>query len=202
MTQLEFHYGVMGNSKSAEVAKRAFEQRAAGRNPLIAKPGIDTKAGSKISSRIPGLEVVADLVYPPEVNLFSEITRRVEKRAIDEVVIDEVQFSTETQIEQLYKVAWLLAVPVICYGLKHDFQSRMFPGSKRLFELADRLKPLERIKLCECGEKASFNVRRIGKKFVFEGQQVIIDDGGEVEYVSICPRCFLKSGGLDIQQAT
>lgn len=196
MSPLEFHFGVMGNSKSAEVAKRAFESKNAGRHPLIAKPGIDTKGGKTITSRIPGLEVTADLVYPPDMNIYTEIVARHGAQSIDEVIIDEAQFSTEKQIEELYKIAHLIAIPVICYGLKHDFRSHMFPGSKRLFELANRLKPLEQIKRCECGSIAEFNVRRIGNTINFEGDQVLIDDGSHVEYISICPTCFLKSGGL------
>jgi thymidine kinase len=198
VANLEFHWGVMGNSKSAEVAKRAFELELASKHPLIAKPQVDTKANNNITSRIPGLSVVADLVYPSEMNLFEEISKRHSERLIDEVVIDEAQFSTPKQVEELAKVAWLLFIPIICYGLKHDFQSRMFPGSQRLFELANRIKMLEKIKLCSCGNKASFNVRKIGEKYIFDGDQVVIDDGKqEIVYESICSLCFLKAGGLD-----
>ena len=196
MAQLEFRYTVMGNAKSAEVARHAYALKEGNRTPLIAKPGIDTKAGNWITSRIPGLKVEADLVYPPTLDLYTEVTSRQRKSTIDEIIIDEAQFSTSEQIDQLYQVAWLVGVPVICYGLKHDFQSRLFPGSKRLIELADKLTELEKIKRCECGEKASFNVRKIGGNYTFEGQQVVIDDQSEVEYVSICPKCFLKAGGL------
>jgi thymidine kinase len=196
MPQLEFHYTVMGNSKSAQVATRAYSLKEAGKKALIAKPGVDTKGGQWIKSRIQGLEVEADLVYSPSLDLYDEITNRHRDQILDEVIIDEAQFSTPQQIEQLYQVAWLVAIPVICYGLKHDFQSRLFPGSQRLVELADRLVELEKIKRCECGEKASYNVRRVNGSYTFEGSQVLIDDGSQVEYVSICPRCFLKAGGL------
>ena len=196
MAHLEFHYTVMGNSKSAEVARRAYALKEGGRIPLIAKPGVDTKAGQWIKSRIPGLKVKADLVYPPEMDLYTKLADLQRRGPIAEIIIDEAQFSTPQQIEQLYEVAWLVAIPVICYGLKHDFQSRLFPGSQRLIELADKLVELEQIKRCVCGEKASFNVRKINGNYTFEGEQVVIDDGSHVEYISICPKCFLDAGGL------
>lgn len=186
----------MGNSKSAEVAKRVYEERATGRNPFIAKPRTDTKAGTKIVSRIPGLQVETDLVYSTTDNLYATIKQRDSERKIDVVIVDEAQFSTDIQIEELAKVAWQLIIPVLCYGLKHDFQSKLFPGSKRLIELANRLIELERIKLCPCGEKAEFNVRKINGSYTFTGNQILIDNSNEVEYISICSTCFMKAGGI------
>lgn len=187
----------MGNSKSAEVAKRVYEERGAGRKPFVVKPATDTKAGTKILSRIPGLAVETNLTYSATDNLYNIIQTQHLRTKLDVVIIDEVQFSSPQQIEELAKVAWDLHIPVVCYGLKHDFQSQLFPGSKRLIELANRLIELERIKLCPCGKQAEFNVRKMDDRYVFTGEQILIDGGAKITYVSICSFCFLRAGGIN-----
>jgi thymidine kinase len=102
--------------------------------------------------------------------------------------LDEAQFLTEEQVDQALEVAVLDSVPVLAYGIRTDFQTKAFPGSRRLLEIAHSLEELKTI--CRCGKKAMFNGRLLNGKFVFTGEQVAID-GDQVTYESLCPACYL-----------
>jgi thymidine kinase len=106
--------------------------------------------------------------------------------------VDEAQFLTPAQIDDLFRIAVLDRVPVIAYGLRTDFRTRAFPGSARLLEIAHSLEELKTI--CRCGRKALFNTRRVGEYIVFDGDQVSID-GDDVWYESLCGNCYLEASG-------
>ena len=107
------------------------------------------------------------------------------------VLVDEAQFLSAKQVEQLWIIAKEFNIPVICFGLKTNFKSEFFEGSKRLFELSDKFKELETI--CSCGTKARFNARMVNNKFIKDGEEFVIDDNNkEVKYVPLCGKCYLE----------
>jgi thymidine kinase len=119
-----------------------------------------------------------------------EITKRPRVAC---VIVDEAQFLTRDQISQLYRVAKQHDMSVICYGLRADFRTELFPGSERLFEVADNIEKLPT--MCFCGSQAEFNTRKINGNYVFDGDQVAIEDGIDIQYDSLCGRCYIREGG-------
>ena len=189
MAKLYFRYGAMNSGKSTALMQVAYNYEEQGMRVLILKPQIDTKGGGELVSRL-GVRRKADLLIGPEADVFAavEADRAAHAAPLACVLCDESQFFTPRQAEQLFRVTVDLNVPVICYGLRTDFSLRGFPGATRLLELAHTIEEMKTI--CTCGRKATCNVRRVGGKFVFEGEQVAIDQEGDVQYVSMCPQCY------------
>lgn len=183
MAKLYFRYGAMNSGKSTAVLQVAHNYEERGMHVLLIKPAADTKADKKITSRI-GANREADIILEQNDNLINIITNEV-----DCVIADESQFFTPSQIDQMFEIAVKKNIPVICYGIRTDFQRKLFPGSQRLFELAHSIEELKTI--CRCGKKAIFNGRKIDDKFVFEGSQVAIDGQQKVTYESLCGNCYL-----------
>ena len=134
---------------------------------------------------------VADLLIPPETDVFEAVRQANSTAALACVLCDESQFFTPEQAEQLFMVTVDLNIPVICYGLRADFSLKGFPGSTRLLELAHTIEEMKTI--CTCGRKAICNCRKVNGRFVFEGEQVAIDLENDVQYVSMCPQCYFKA---------
>lgn len=193
MSKLYFRYGAMNSGKSTALLQAAFNYEERGQYVLLAKPAIDYKGDKNIVSRL-GVSREADFLIRPEDNLrelFSNYSQEAEQKtgqAIACLLLDEAQFLTEQQVEQALEVAVLDRVPVLAYGIRTDFQTRAFPGSRRLLEIAHSLEELKTI--CRCGKKAMFNGRLVNGRFVFSGEQVAID-GDKVTYESLCPACYL-----------
>jgi thymidine kinase len=190
MAKLYFRYGAMNSGKSTAVLQVAYNYEERGMRVMLIKPAADTKGNDLIVSRL-GASRKVDVLATPELNLEGVITqwhKDVEK--ISCVITDEAQFFTPEQIEQLMRVAVLHNIPVINYGIRTDFQTKLFPGSARLMELAHTLEELKTI--CRCGKKAIFNGRKIDGQFIFKGAQVAIDGEQSVEYESLCGNCYLK----------
>ena len=155
MAKLYFRYGVMGSSKSAQALITKFNYEEQGMRVWLIKPAADTRYGvDKVRSRI-GLEQVGDAITD-DMNLY-EIFRDREKEFNDVIIADEAQFLTPQHIEQLRDIVDNYNVPVMCFGLRTDFRTKMFPGSARLFELADSVSELKTV--CTCGGKAMVNAR-------------------------------------------
>lgn len=190
MSKLYFRYGAMNCGKSTNLMQVAYNYEERGMNVIILKPKTDTKGGDLVVSRL-GVSRPADLWLGHEKNLLHELlTYFNEKTKPDCILVDEVQFFKRDQIDQLFEVAVTQSVPVICYGLRTDFLMNGFEGSERLLLLAHSLEELKTI--CTCGKKALLNGRKINGQFVFEGEQVAIDGQDEVEYQSLCPKCYFK----------
>ena len=153
----------------------------------IAKPSIDSRDGENlIQSRI-GLKTEAYVISEDE-NIYR--TFQMLRERYDVVIIDEAQFLTEEQINQLGNIVIQLKVPVMCFGLKTDFQTKMFPGSKRLFEIAESISEIKTI--CKCGKKATVNARiDIFGNIITEGEQVEL--GGNDKYIAMCYKCYLEA---------
>ena len=190
MSKLYFRYGAMNSGKSTNLMQVAYNYEERGMRVLLIKPSTDKKGGDKLVSRI-GVERKVDLLIDDAQNIYDEVNKwQSEKYNIDCILVDEVQFFKANQIDELFKVAVCLDIPVICYGLRTDFKMEGFEGSTRLLLLAHSIEELKTI--CKCGKKAILNGRKINNKFVFEGQQVAIDNVDNVEYESLCGHCYFK----------
>lgn len=190
MSKLYFRYGAMNSGKSTNLMQVAFNYEERGMKVKIFKPYVDAKGGNKLVSRL-GFARMADYAIQPDDDLYKIIERWVQREGmINCILIDEVQFLKAKHIDELLKVAVILNIPVICYGLRTDFLMNGFEGSARLLLLAHSIEELKTI--CTCGRKALLNGRKINGEFVFEGEQVAIDMGGEIEYQSLCADCYFK----------
>ena len=190
MSKLYFRYGAMNSGKSTNLMQVAYNYEEREMRVLLIKPSTDKKGGDKLVSRL-GVERKVDLLIDDAQNIYDEVNKwQSEKYNIDCILVDEVQFFKANQIDELFKVAVCLDIPVICYGLRTDFKMEGFEGSTRLLLLAHSIEELKTI--CKCGKKAILNGRKINNKFVFEGQQVAIDNVDNVEYESLCGHCYFK----------
>jgi thymidine kinase len=187
----------MNSGKSTNMLQAAFNYEERGQQVLLAKPQVDTKGDSAIVSRL-GVSREVDFVLEPEADVqleFAKQRERVRRETGIEVsclLIDEAQFLSETQVDDLLRIAIEENVPVLAYGIRTDFQTVAFPGSRRLLEIAHSIEELKTI--CRCGRKAVFNARKIGDRFIFDGDQVAID-GVDVTYESLCGSCYLEESG-------
>ena len=193
MAKLHFKYGAMNSGKSDTLIKTAYNYDERGLATLTVKPALDTKGEDWVVARGGASRRVDVLAHPGE-DLRERVSRAADERGLRPlhcVLVDESQFLEPLQIDQLFRIAKQDAISVICYGLRTDFRTTTFPGAQRLFELADNIEKLPT--MCRCGAQAEFNCRRVGERFVFEGDQVAIDDGdhGVVTYMSLCGNCFM-----------
>lgn len=192
MAKLYFKFGAMKCGKTTDIIKTYYNYKEKGMNVLIMKPGDDKKAGSKIQSRS-GAELDTNYVVNTDVDVYNLIAYHLISNNLDCIIVDEAQFLTSKQVDELSNVVDTFNIPVLCYGLRADAFTNLFPGSKRLFEVADVMEELKAI--CKCGSKATYNLRlnRIDGELipVFEGEQISID-GIDAEYDSVCRPCYKK----------
>ena len=186
MAKLYFKYGAMGSSKTANALITKFNYEERGMRVWLIKPSLDDRNGiCKVHSRI-GIEANA-FVASPDTDLFAEFESR---KDINAVIADECQFFTTVQIDQLRRIVDEYDVPVLCFGLRTDFLTRLFDGSKRLFEVADSITEIKTI--CACGKKAIVNARIDSEGHVLtEGGQILI--GGNDSYVAMCHSCWKQA---------
>ena len=188
MAKLCFKYGAMGCSKSAQALMCKFNYEQKGFNVLLLKPSIDTRdydnGKSVVKSRI-GIKSECEVIRKDQslLELYKKLSLN---KKYDVIIIDEVQFCSEEQINDCKEIS--VDIPVICYGLKTNFRSYLFEGSKRLIEIADSIIEIE--SLCGCGDKATVNARMINGELVTEGEEVVI--GGDETYVAMCYSCWRK----------
>ena len=183
MAKLYFKYGAMGSSKTANALITKFNYEERGMKVWLIKPALDDRDGvAAVRSRI-GLSANA-YVMQADTSIFEEYKKHSD---CDVIIADECQFLTPAQIDDLRKIVDELDIPVLCYGLRTDFLTKLFPGSLRLFEVADSITEIKTI--CECGKKAIVNARIDGEgKIVTEGGQILI--GGNDSYVAMCHSCW------------
>lgn len=185
MTKLYFFYGAMNSGKTTRILQCAYNYEEQGMKPIIMKPKIDTKGNDYIVSRI-GSKRKVDFLIENKMNIYDIIVEKYTN--VDLLIVDEAQFLSERQVNQLMDVVIDLHIPVMCYGLRTDFKGNSFPGAKRLLEIAHELTEIKNI--CECGHKAMFNVRLVDGKVQTEGDSVAIDGEGKITYTAACARCF------------
>ena len=210
VAKLYFRYGAMNSGKSTGLLQTAYNYEERGQRVLLIKAVVDTKGEDSVVSRL-GVSRRVDLLVDADDDLRALVRQRALagaqpvcgaggaqreavslREVLDCVLIDEAQFLTALQVDQLMEIALIDDVPVLAYGIRTDFRTVSFPGSRRLLEIAHSLEELKTI--CRCGRKAIFNARKVGESFVFDGDQVAIDSG-EVTYESLCGKCYLAAGG-------
>ena len=192
MSKLFFRYGAMNSGKSTSMLQVAHNYEERGQHVLLIKPAKDTKGDDQIVSRL-GVARPADLVLLPAQDLratFHALSHALtEQQRVACLLIDEAQFLTPEQVDQALAIAVLDDIPVVAFGIRTDFRTRAFPGSRRLMEVAHSLQEMKTI--CRCGKKAIFNARLGDAGIVCEGEQVVID-GDNVRYEALCGRCYLE----------
>ncbi len=197
MAKLYFRYGAMNSGKSTALLQAAHNYEERGQQVVLLKPRIDTKGNDQIVSRL-GVSRTVDVRVEPGDNLVAVVAQWIDQlqsknsQPLSCVLVDEAQFLTPQQVDDLFIVAVQVNIPVIAYGIRTDFQTVAFPGSRRLLEIAHSVEELKTI--CRCGKKAVFNARTIDGRFVFDGAQVAID-GVDVGYESLCGECYLRESG-------
>lgn len=189
MSKLYYRYSPMNAGKSTALLQVAYNYKERGQRSIIAKPNVDTKS-TNVLSRL-NISAKVDWSVEPEHNLIEDFLDK-EAEKVDCILVDEAQFLEPSQIEQLFFIAVMRNIPVLAYGIRSDFQTKAFPGSIRLFELAHSIEEMKTI--CRCGAKAMFNGRKIDGEFVSEGEQVAID-GKQAEYESLCGKCYIELVG-------
>ncbi|MBO7664504.1 thymidine kinase [Candidatus Saccharibacteria bacterium] len=190
MAKLYFRYGAMGCGKTMQLLQVAFNYEERGMKVCVIKPATDTKNGKKLLTRI-GPERDTDLCFDRETNLYDVISEKFKNVAC--ILVDEAQFLTPKQADELASITIDLDIPVIAYGLRLNFRQEDggFEGSTRLLQIAQEIEELKTI--CACGRKATRNCRFLDGELVTEGPDILIDDGKtKIEYRALCPTCFEK----------
>lgn len=187
MAKLYYRYGAMNSGKTAILLQVANNYEERGMKVLILKPGIDSKGADYLVSRI-GLKRKVDHIILADENVYKYLENNINGVAC--ILIDEAQFLTKNQVEDLMQIVVDFDVPIICYGLRTDFRTEGFEGSTRLLEIAHSIEEMKTI--CKCGRKAIFNTRKVNGKFTFSGEKVAIDGFSEVTYESLCPKCYYE----------
>ena len=183
MAKLYFKYGAMGSSKTANALITKFNYEERGMRVWLIKPSIDVRDGADVVKSRIGLSSQAEVITPDK-DLVAEFNAHPN---YDVIITDECQFFTPAQIDQLRRIVDEKNIPVLCYGLRTDFLTHLFPGSSRLFEVADSITEIKTI--CGCGKKAIVNARIDSNgKIVTEGGQILI--GGNDSYVAMCHNCW------------
>ena len=187
MAKLYFKYGAMGSSKTAQALITKYNYEENDLRVWLLKPSADIRDGAHtISSRI-GLSAEADILTP-EMDAYAWFREKLEGQC-DVIIVDECQFLTEEQIDQLRSIVDEHNIPVMCFGLRTDFQTKLFPGSLRLMEVADTIQEIKTI--CDCGAKATVNARIDSQGHsVTQGEQVFL--GGNDSYIAMCHKCYVR----------
>lgn len=184
MSKMYFRYGAMNAGKTSLLLQVAYNYEERDHKVVIIKSSLDTKGDDTIVTRS-GLKRKVDILLAQEDSLvdfdFSKFSC---------ILVDEAQFLTAEQVDELYEITKFKNIPVICYGLRSDFNRTLFPGSKRILEICDVIEEL--ITICRCGKRAKFNGRIVNGEFTNVGNQVCIETVEDVSYESLCGICYLK----------
>ncbi len=186
MAKLYFKYGAMGSSKTAQALITKYNYEENDMQVWLLKPSADTRDGASILRSRIGLQASVEVI-PPQADVYRRFLQRSGRCHV--VIVDECQFMTPEQIDQLRAIVNDFNIPVMCFGLRTDFQTKLFPGSLRLMELADSIEEIKT--MCDCGAKATVNARiDSGGYIVTQGAQVFL--GGNDSYIAMCHRCYIR----------
>ena len=185
MAKLYFKYGAMGSSKTAQALITKYNYEENDLNVWLIKPSADTRDGAAILRSRIGLEARVEVISP-DMNVMERYLASQHGKC-NVIIVDECQFMTAKQIDELRAIVNDYNVPVLCFGLRTDFQTNLFPGSRRLMELADCIEEIKT--MCDCGAKATVNARINDGYIVTEGAQVVL--GGNDSYIAMCHRCYI-----------
>ena len=189
MAKLHFKYGTMNSGKSIDLIRTAHNYEEVGYEVIVMKPIIDTKGNDKLDSRI-GLQRKVDILIQENDSILKLIKEKLtEKTAC--IFVDEAQFLSKNQIDELFFITKKINIPVICYGLRTNFMAEYFEGSRRLLEISDVLEELKT--LCKCKEIARFAARKINNEYVSFGNEIEIDGKNKnIDYEPLCGKCYLQ----------
>lgn len=193
MAKLRFYHGTMASAKSLRLLTTAYNFEEKGLSFMVLKPACDTRDGEDVISSRVGLKREC-ITVQQDVNLFKAVDEynNILKANLDKlewILVDESQFLTEEQVDQLSEIVDEMGIEVMCFGLRTDFQSHFFKGSKRLMELADEIEEIK--SRCSCGRKTSINARfDENGNIVFQGEQIVI--GGNEKYKPLCRKCWMR----------
>ncbi len=186
MAKLYFKYGTMGSSKTAQALITRYNYNEKGLAVWLIKPSADTRDGAVILRSRVGLEAPAEVIAP-ETSVLDRFTFQAH---VDAIIVDECQFMTAAQIDELRYIVDVHNIPVLCFGLRTDFLSTLFEGSRRLFEVADTISEIKAI--CDCGAKATTNARIDPEGYIVtEGDQLLL--GGNDRYLAMCHKCWIRN---------
>ena len=198
MAKLYFKYGAMGCSKTAQALITKFNYEERGMKVLLMKPSVDNRDGATIIKSRIGLTAEA-VTVPQTQNIYELYNEKYSDCNV--VIVDECQFLTPKQVDELGDIVIDYNIPVLCFGLATDFLTHLFPGSRRLFEIAESISEIKSV--CRCGVKATVNARMDDDgNIVYRGEQVVL--GGNDRYIAMCRKCWLKrkreqeAKGLDL----
>lgn len=187
MAKLYFKYGAMGSSKTAQALITKYNYEENDLKVWLIKPSADIRDGADVLRSRIGLQATVEIITP-EMDVYDLFTREQWMRC-NVIIVDECQFLTPEQIDDLRNIVDDYNVPVMCFGLRTDFQTRLFPGSRRLMEVADTIQEIKTI--CDCGAKATVNARIDGEgHIVTDGAQVVL--GGNDCYIAMCHKCYIS----------
>ncbi len=187
MAKLYFKYGAMGSSKTAQALITKYNYEENDLKVWLIKPSADCRDGADILRSRIGLEAKVDII-PPQQNIL-ELYEKTKVGSCNVVIVDECQFLEPRQVDELRSIVDEYNVPVICFGLRTDFQAQLFEGSRRLFEVADTIQEIKTI--CDCGAKATVNARIDHQGYIVtEGQQLLL--GGNDSYIAMCHKCWVR----------
>ena len=184
MAKLYFKYGAMGSSKTAQALITKYNYEENDMTVWLINPSADTRDGAAVIRSRVGLEAMAQVILPD-----ADIVELFDRREkTDVIIVDECQFMSPEHIDQLREIVDFRGIPVLCFGLRTDFQTKLFPGSMRLMEVADTIQEIKT--MCDCGAKATVNARIIDGYIVTEGEQVVL--GGNDAYIAMCHKCYIR----------
>lgn len=188
MAKLNFKYATMNSGKSLDLMRTAYNYEENGYKIIVIKPLIDTKGNDYIVSRV-GLKRQVDILLAKDQNIYDIILNNYDNLKC--ILVDEAQFLTCDQVNELFLISKKLDIDVICYGLRLNFKMESFEGSKRLLEISEELEELKT--MCNCGNIARYVGRKVNGEYVSDGDEVVIDGTDNVEYVPLCGECYLKN---------
>ena len=187
MAKLYFKYGAMGSSKTAQALITKYNYEENELRVWLIKPAADTRDGVQVLRSRIGLEAMVDVI-PPDMGLYARFQEEKQTNC-DVIIVDECQFLTPEQIDELRAIVNDFNIPVICFGLRTDFRTKLFPGSLRLMEVADTIQEIKTI--CDCGAKATVNARiDPSGHIITQGAQVEL--GGNDRYIAMCHKCYVR----------
>ena len=186
MAKLYFKYGAMGSSKTAQALITKYNYEENDMQVWLLKPSADTRDGASVLRSRIGLQASVEVI-PPQTDVYRRFLQRAGR--CHAVIVDECQFMTPEQIDQLRAIVNDFNIPVMCFGLRTDFQTKLFPGSLRLMELADCIEEIKT--MCDCGAKATVNARIDSDGYIItQGAQVFL--GGNDSYIAMCHKCYIR----------
>ena len=187
MAKLNYKYATMNSGKTLDLIRTAHNYEENGFNVIVLKPLVDTKGNEYITSRI-GAKRKVDFLIDKDEKIVEILKGHLTE--IKCIFIDEAQFLSRRQVDELFLISHMTDIEVICYGLRTNFKMDAFEGSKRLLETADELEELKT--MCNCGKIARYVGRKIDGEYILEGEEIVIDGETEAKYVPLCGECYLK----------